>query len=167
MEISLAVRDRWIFHGERGTTSMHRNQFTTDPVDLVGNAPDSSIIDIWTGPGIVARPHLQNWLDCIKTRGEPIAPVEIGHRSVTICHLANIVRDLGRKLHWDLASEVFVGDAEANALLSRPRRRGFELPLKFGHDRLARQARLQYPAQGALGSLTRCRSWTGGDHQAA
>ena len=129
IEFPLAVRGRWIFHGQRGTLSMHRNQFTTGPADLVKSAPDPSVVHIWNDPRIVARPHLQNWLDCIKARGEPAAPVEIGHRSVTICHLANIVRDLGRRLHWDPEDEVFVGDAEANALLSQPRRRGFELPV--------------------------------------
>jgi len=49
-------------------------------------------------------------------------------RSATVCHLANICRELGRKLHFDPQKEVFPGDDEANALLDRPRRKGFELP---------------------------------------
>jgi hypothetical protein len=75
-----------------------------------------------------ARWHLQNWLDCMRTREKPVADVEIGHRSVTVCHLANITRAIGRPLTWDPAREQFVGDDEANALLERPRRTGFELP---------------------------------------
>jgi hypothetical protein len=57
-----------------------------------------------------------------------IADVEIGHRSVAICHIANITRELDRKLGWNPATERFVGDAEADSLLARPRRKRYELP---------------------------------------
>jgi hypothetical protein len=118
----------WLFHGEHGTLSMCRNWFKVDPPELVEDPPDWSARRIWEGPGIVAKPHIQNWLDCVKSRGTPIVPVEVGHRSVTVCHLAGIARELGRRLRWDPDREVFVGDEEANGLLDRPRREGFELP---------------------------------------
>ncbi|MFM8434558.1 MAG: gfo/Idh/MocA family oxidoreductase, partial [Planctomycetia bacterium] len=57
---------------------------------------------------------------------QPIADVESGHRSVSVCHLGNISCKLGRPLKWDPAAERFVGDAEADALLARPQRQGFE-----------------------------------------
>jgi hypothetical protein len=79
------------------------------------------------GPG-ENHTHLQNFFDCIRTRRRPNADVEIGHRSNTVCHLVNIARDLGRRLTWDPKKEEFPGDAEANRLLSRPRRKGYELP---------------------------------------
>lgn len=47
---------------------------------------------------------------------------------VSVCHLVNITRALSRPLKWNPAEEKFVGDDEANALLDRPRRKGFELP---------------------------------------
>ena len=72
--------------------------------------------------------HFQNWIDCIKSRQKPVADVEIGHRACTICHLANIARQLRRKVRWDATTETFPGDDEANALLDRPRRKGYELP---------------------------------------
>jgi hypothetical protein len=75
-----------------------------------------------------ARWHMQNWIDCIHSRTMPVADVEIGHRSVTICHLANITRAVGRPLRWDPVAERFIGDDEANGYLDRPRREGFELP---------------------------------------
>ena len=75
-----------------------------------------------------AQQHLQNWLDCIRSRERPIADVEIGHRSISVCHLANIVRRLGRPLDWDPVAERFVADADADQMLSRHRRAGFELP---------------------------------------
>ena len=71
---------------------------------------------------------MQNWLNCIRTREKPVADGEIGHRSVSVCHLANITRAVGRPLRWDPAREQFEGDEQANALLDRPRRKGFELP---------------------------------------
>jgi hypothetical protein len=86
------------------------------------------VAEKWEGEGWIARPHIQNWLDCIKSRQRPNADVEIGHRSITICHLLNITRELGRKLHWNPDAERFVDDHEANQLLERPRRAGFELP---------------------------------------
>lgn len=82
----------------------------------------------WKGKGIVAKPHLQNWLDCIKTRSDPAAPVEVGHRTISICHLAGIARELRRKLRWDPVKETFPDDQEACTLLDRPRRPGWELP---------------------------------------
>ena len=116
------------FYGERGTMRISRNKFVTDPPNLVNDAPDQAIAEAWKGKGFVARPHLQNWLDCIRTRGTPNAPVEVGQRSATVCHLANIARELNRPLHWNPDDERFDGDSEADELLTRPRREGFALP---------------------------------------
>lgn len=70
--------------------------------------------------------HLRNWLQCIRTREMPAAEMEIGHRSTTVCHLGNIARWTGRKLAWDPDKEEFIGDPEANALLKRSQRPGYE-----------------------------------------
>jgi hypothetical protein len=63
-----------------------------------------------------------NWLDCIKTRKEPISSVEKGHRACTICLITHISMKLGRRLEWDPKIERFVKDDEANKMLSRPQR---------------------------------------------
>jgi predicted dehydrogenase len=68
------------------------------------------------------KSHMGNFLECVRTRQDPSAPVEAGHRSATVCHLGNIALRLGRKLKWDPAAEQVVGDAEANRMLSRPMR---------------------------------------------
>src|SRR5439155_23939687 len=114
--------------GEKGKLTIDRNDFTCDPPELAVNPPPQEKKKSWTGPGWNASPHLANWLDCIKTRKLPNADVEIGHRSISVCHLVNITRELKRKLKWDPAAEKFIGDDEANKLLDRPRRAGFELP---------------------------------------
>ncbi|MFN4260735.1 MAG: Gfo/Idh/MocA family protein [Gemmataceae bacterium] len=117
-----------VFHGDKGRLRMRRNYFETDPPDLITDGPDFALAQKWTGAGHVARPHLENWLACIPSRGIPNAPVEAGHRTATICHLANIARELNRPLRWQPVQEQFIDDAAANALLDRPRRDGFKLP---------------------------------------
>ena len=75
-----------------------------------------------------STPHIQNFFDRIRTRKPTNAGPETGHRAKSLCHLLNICRALQRKLHWTPKKEQFVGDDEANKLLSRPRRKGYELP---------------------------------------
>ena len=55
-------------------------------------------------------------------------PKATGRRTVRVGHLSNIARQLGRKIRWDPVKEQILDDAEANALLDRPRRKGWELP---------------------------------------
>ncbi|MCA9214665.1 MAG: Gfo/Idh/MocA family oxidoreductase, partial [Planctomycetales bacterium] len=117
-----------IFTGSKAKIEINRNKFTTNPVDFLPDAPGQAEQQKWEGPGWTAKPHLANWLECIKTRGTPNADVEIGHRSISVCHFLNITRELGRKLIWNAETETFENDAEANSLLDRPRRKGFELP---------------------------------------
>lgn len=118
-----------VFHGERGRLMMARNRFESDPPELAPTDIDPEEQGRWKGTGHVARPHIANWLECVRSRGTPNAPVEAGHRSATICHLANIARELQRPLEWDPGQERFVGDGEADTLLDRERRPGFELPV--------------------------------------
>jgi predicted dehydrogenase len=66
--------------------------------------------------------HARNFLDCIKSRQQPLSDLESGHEVATACHLANISLKTGRKLTWDAAKEEVVGDTEANAMLVRPYR---------------------------------------------
>jgi hypothetical protein len=75
----------------------------------------------------ISNDHHRNFIDCIKTRKETAAPVEVGHRSVTICHLGNIAMMLKRKLHWDPDVERFIDSDEANRMLSRSMRSPWHL----------------------------------------
>jgi predicted dehydrogenase len=71
--------------------------------------------------------HVQNFLDCVKSREKPNADIEIGHLSTRLCHLGNIAFRTGKKLAFDAASESFK-DSEANTLLSREYSTRFEMP---------------------------------------
>jgi hypothetical protein len=123
-----------IFVCEKGKLEINRNKFSSNPPEIaeelnkqVDVAEEerkwSDALALWQ-----AKWHMQDWLDCMRTRKRPVADVEVSQRSVTVCHLANITRAAGRSLKWDPAREQFVGDEEANAYLDRPRRAGFELP---------------------------------------
>ncbi len=75
--------------------------------------------------------HIENWIECIKSRKPCNADIEIGLRATTLCYLVNIVRDVGRvgeTLKWDPVAERFTNCDEANKLLDGPGRKGWELP---------------------------------------
>jgi predicted dehydrogenase len=71
--------------------------------------------------------HVQNFLDCVRSRKRPSADIEIGHLSTRLCLLGNIAHRTGKKLTFDAASESF-HDAAANALLAREYSSRFEMP---------------------------------------
>ena len=63
--------------------------------------------------------HYQNWLDAIKNRVKPISDVEVGHRTSSLCNIANISYQLERPLQWNPEKEQFLGDEFAEMMLSR------------------------------------------------
>lgn len=120
------------FEGEQGRIFVNRGRLTGAPVEELAARPLPPAA-VRLGPakrhwGPDTYAHLLHFLDCINEGIAPLADVESQHRSASVCHLANIALRLGRKLHWDAQQEAFLSDPEANALLSRPRREGFELP---------------------------------------
>lgn len=74
------------------------------------------------------RPHVRNFLDCVKSRALPAADIEIGHRATTVCHLGNIAFRTGQKILWDAQAERITNSEEANRLLARPYRPPWRLP---------------------------------------
>jgi predicted dehydrogenase len=74
--------------------------------------------------------HVRNFIECMQSGKTPNAPLEEGHKSTRLCHLGNIAQRTGRTLKFDATKEAIVGDDEANALLGRTYRKGFEVPEK-------------------------------------
>lgn len=74
------------------------------------------------------RPHVRDFLDCVKSRKRPAGDIEIGHRSTAVCLIGNIALRTGRKLLWDREAERFTNSDEANALLTRRYRPPWHLP---------------------------------------
>jgi len=111
---------------EAGEIEIERNWLASDPAEIV-EAPDN--------PGPNQRDesvyHVENWIECIKTRERCTADIEYSQRAHTLCYLVNIARDVGRVgevLKWDPEAERFSNCDEGNEMLSRPRREGYELP---------------------------------------
>jgi hypothetical protein len=108
---------------------------TRDRIDLDGGAvnalwkepvPESYMRELRKGKKVEG--HMENFFTCMRDRGVPASDVWSHHRILTTCHLANIaIRLGGRKLTWDPDREQIVGDEEANAFLTRPQRKGFEV----------------------------------------
>jgi predicted dehydrogenase len=112
---------KWI--GERGWIWVDRGEFRTEPARLRGEA---------IGPGEVrlkwSRDHSRDFLDCIRSRAETIAPCEVAHRSASVGHLGVAAMGVGRKIRWDPATETIIGDAGAERLLTRSYRAPWQLP---------------------------------------
>ena len=132
-ELRLHLDGEWgpglgaIFVGEKGKLEINRNKIA-GPKELI-NSPDN--------PGPITKPetqyHIENWVECIKTREKCNADIEIGQRATSLCYLVNLAREVGevgRRLKWDPVAERFTNCDEANksTYISRPRRKGWELP---------------------------------------
>jgi hypothetical protein len=72
--------------------------------------------------------HMQNFLDCIRTRQTTVTPIEVGHHSAIPGHLCQIAMLTGRKIRWDAREEKIIGDTEASKLMSR----AYRAPWKMG-----------------------------------
>ena len=84
--------------------------------EILAFSPSVDDVNLHTNPGGEHR----DFLDALKTRRDPYFPVEAGHRCASLLHIGNIAMRLGRKLRWNPKAERFVGDAEADAMCSRP-----------------------------------------------
>lgn len=113
------------FIGENGWVfiHVHGGDLEAEPKSLLAEkiGPDEKHLGRTTG-------HHRNFLDAIKTRQAPFAPVEVGHHTATICHLINISMQLdGRTIAWDPTGEQIMNDPEANSMLARPMRSPWRL----------------------------------------
>jgi predicted dehydrogenase len=111
------------FEGTEGWVHTgHGGFFRSEPESLANEVIGPNEIHLYDSPD-----HHRNFLDCVRSRGVPIAPVEVGHRSATVCHMANITMLLGRRLHWDPVEEHFISDSEADRMMSRAMRAPWNL----------------------------------------
>ncbi|WKB81980.1 Gfo/Idh/MocA family oxidoreductase [Cellulophaga lytica] len=107
------------FIGSKGNMDISRNYFETTPQNLINAELTSSDTKLYDTKGN----HYQDWITSIKNRTQPICDVETGHRSATVCNIANIAYNLGRDLDWDPVKEKFLNDREANKMRGRKERK--------------------------------------------
>jgi myo-inositol 2-dehydrogenase/D-chiro-inositol 1-dehydrogenase len=111
-----------LFEGTQGWVYVRRGHLDANPKSLLTLPIGPDELQLYK-----SNNHKANFFDCIKSRKETIAPVEVAHRSCSVCLLGEIAMQLGKKLKWDPKREKFINDEEANRMLSRPMRSPWHL----------------------------------------
>ncbi|MFU8893686.1 MAG: Gfo/Idh/MocA family protein [Luteolibacter sp.] len=106
--------DAWVEAGDSGKIVASRD-------DLIATAPPRA------PAGTRAEKHVHQFLDCVKSRTQPVCNAKVTRHGHVACHAAAIAWNLGRKLTFDPATEMFIGDDEANALRKIPRRAPYDV----------------------------------------
>jgi predicted dehydrogenase len=111
------------FIGTDGWIWVNRDEITASDKELLHTPLPDNAIKLE-----VSNDHMGNFFDCVRSRRDPVAKVETGHRSACIGHLIIIALRTGRKLQWNPDQEIFTGDgaSEANRHLSRPMRAPYD-----------------------------------------
>ncbi|OHB59566.1 MAG: oxidoreductase, partial [Planctomycetes bacterium RBG_13_44_8b] len=105
------------FEGTEGWINVNRGRIDAEPKTVLTSSIKPDEINLPK-----SNNHKANFFECIKSRAETIAPVEVAHRSCTMCLVGDISMQLGQKLKWDPKLERFVDNEEANRMLFRPMR---------------------------------------------
>jgi predicted dehydrogenase len=105
------------FEGSEGWVFVDPSRLDAHPKSLLASVIGADEIHLCE-----SKHHKQNFLDSVRSRKDPIAPVEVAHRSCSLCILGHIAMKTGRKLKWDPQQECFTNDDSANRMLARPAR---------------------------------------------
>lgn len=119
----------WIFVSRGGQKATASDPTSTGDLKAL-DASSPTLLEKLVDPKVklyVSNNHYANWLECAQTGKTPICPIAVGHRSTGVCNIGHIAMRLGRSLKWDPAAERFIGDDEANARLTQPMRKGYEV----------------------------------------
>jgi predicted dehydrogenase len=111
-----------LFTGTNGTVEVTRGWFKTNPPEIAKEPLGPNDIRLYA-----SNNHMGDFFQCMKTRKRPICDVEVGCRSVTVCHLGNIAVWVNRPIKWDPVKEEIIGDPEASRWLDRPMRAPWRL----------------------------------------
>jgi predicted dehydrogenase len=117
------------FSGTEGTAFVNREGYSIWPMDLVHDGWETfGPTAVETGDGTAQhQPHVENFLECVRTRKKPNSDIETTHRATSAGLIANISYRLGRKLRWDRDKEQFMGDDEANKMLTKEYRKPWKV----------------------------------------
>ncbi|HLO79679.1 MAG TPA: Gfo/Idh/MocA family oxidoreductase [Chitinophagaceae bacterium] len=110
------------FVGEKGTIDISREYFDSNPANIATATIQPGETKLY-----VSDDHYADWLNACRKGSQPICPAETGHRSNSVCALANIAYELRRPLKFDPVKETFKGDKEANKLLLPRFREGWKI----------------------------------------
>jgi myo-inositol 2-dehydrogenase / D-chiro-inositol 1-dehydrogenase len=140
-DVILTVKDEGengiMFIGDAGRIFVNRGKLVGAPVENLAQQPlkrqewrlyefDNFDRPARSGKLDAIVNHMGNFFDCVQSNRKPISDVDSQHRSVSTCHLANISMRLGRKIQWNPEVECFENDKEADSMLKREQRKGYE-----------------------------------------
>jgi len=130
----------WIFVGRGPGAVTATDPASKNAAEKSLSASDPKILGSQIGPNEIhlyqSKEHHLNWLECILSGQQTIAPIEVGHRACSVCILNTIAMKLRRKLSWDPVNERFIHDDEANAMLSRSERWPYQLNQEYNLETL-------------------------------
>lgn len=112
-----------VWYGDEGWLQVNRSGIWAENPKVLNIEIGANEIHLYN-----SKNHHQNFLDCVKSREQVIAPAEVGHRSISVALLGEIAMTTGDKLKWDPNSETFTNSDEANKLLMRQMRKPWTLP---------------------------------------
>ena len=112
------------WHGTEGNIILNDAGFEIVTEPKKANIPSQKK----KGSGDPRPAHVRNFLDCCKSRQQPVLNLEVGHRVSTLAHLGNIAYRTGHKIVWDDVAEKVVGDREADKLVGVNYRKPWHLP---------------------------------------
>ena len=129
-------REGITFYGSDGEIFVNRGRLESKPESITQSTIGEDEIHLYRSPGNSHAGHRQDWVNCMKQRRQPNCPIEIGARTVAVCHLGNLAylhaEELaGKTLKWDPQTWKFIGDySAANRWQNYPyqRREGYQLP---------------------------------------
>ena len=112
------------FWGEKGWIEVARGYFNASDTKLIPENKNDT-----DGPYETKIPHQLNFIESVRSRKDPVVPVEIGHSSCTVCNLGNIACALKRTIKWNPSTETFIDDTDgaATKLLHYEYRKGWKL----------------------------------------
>ena len=118
-----------LFEGTEGRFFVNRGRITGKPVEDLKNhpLPADAIEKVYGGP--LAKNHIANFIDGMKSRKQPISDVWSHNRMLEICHLSNIAMRLDRPISWDPEKRQIIGDDQASSFMSRENRKGYEIDM--------------------------------------
>ncbi len=118
-----------LFEGTKGRFFVNRGRLSGRPVEELKDnpLPEGAVEEVYGGP--IPKNHSVNFIECMRSRKQPISDVWSHNRMLEICHLSNIAMRLGREVNWDPEKREIVGDSEANSFLAKESRKGYEIEM--------------------------------------
>ena len=111
------------WYGEKGWISVDRGRLDASDPKILKEVIGENEIHLYK-----SEDHVGYFLECIRSRGETIAPAEIAHRSISVGLLGEIAMTTGSKIHWNPAKQEIIGNPTASRLITRPYRKPWNLP---------------------------------------